>query len=248
YLGQWEERCEQVIDELARVPGVLCVDRLLDLLRLGGSGPGDSLAAFLVPYLQRGELRLVGECSPAELDACRRLLPGFVDLFPILHVPPFDRTQALAVLDRLAERHAQNLRMQVAPGISDRIYHLFRRFAPYQVFPGPAEPFMRALCEGQARTRRDQPLTPEHAVAQFVRRTGLPDWLLRDEVPLDHNRLLAELRRQVIGQEAAVQTAAQLLMPALEGINSWAPVCTVLLLGVTFEAGKNDYARPIAVL
>ena len=87
YLGQWEERCEQVIDELARVPGVLCVDRLLDLLRLGGSGPGDSLAAFLVPYLQRGELRLVGECSPAELDAHTAELARLEDQLTELTVP-----------------------------------------------------------------------------------------------------------------------------------------------------------------
>ncbi len=33
---QWEERLERVIDELARIPGVLCVDRLLDLVRTGG--------------------------------------------------------------------------------------------------------------------------------------------------------------------------------------------------------------------
>jgi ATP-dependent Clp protease ATP-binding subunit ClpC len=54
YLGQWEERREKIIEELARVPSVLCVDRLLDLVRLGGTGPGDSLAAFMLPYLQRG--------------------------------------------------------------------------------------------------------------------------------------------------------------------------------------------------
>ena len=98
YLGQWEERCEEVIDELARLPGVLCVERLLDLVRSGGGEPRDSLAAFLLPFLQRGELRLAGECTPGELDACRRLLPGFVDLFPVLQVPPFDRAADVGIL------------------------------------------------------------------------------------------------------------------------------------------------------
>jgi ATP-dependent Clp protease ATP-binding subunit ClpC len=246
YLGQWEERCEHVIEELARLPGVLCVERLLDLLRLGGTGPGDSLAAFLLPYLQRGELRLASEATPAELDACRRLLPGFVDLFPILHLPPFDRPQALAILDRTAERHAQNLRLEVMPAISDRIYHLFRRFAPYQAFPGAAAGFVRDLCERQARTRRDRPVTPADAVDQFIRRTGLPDWLLLDEVLLDREQLLRDFNRQVIGQKAAVEAAVQLVTTFKAGLNDpHRPLGVLLFCGPT-GVGKTELARTLA--
>jgi ATP-dependent Clp protease ATP-binding subunit ClpC len=246
YLGQWEERCEHVVEELAGLPGVLCVERLLDLLRLGGTGPGDSLAAFLLPYLQRGELRLASEATPAELDACRRMLPGFVDLFPILHLPPFDRRQALAILDRTAERHAQNLRLQVAPAVSDRVYQLFRRFAPYQAFPGAAAGFVRDLCERQARTRRDRPVTPADAVDQFVRRTGLPDWLLRDEVLLDREQLLRDFNRQVIGQEAAVEAAVQLVTTFKAGLNDpHRPLGVLLFCGPT-GVGKTELARTLA--
>src|SRR4029079_5178513 len=67
YLGQWEERVEQVIAELGEIGGVPCVDRLLDLAHRGGFGPADSIAAFLAPYLARGEVRVAAEATPAEL-------------------------------------------------------------------------------------------------------------------------------------------------------------------------------------
>ena len=71
YLGQWEERCETLVAELAGIGGILCVEDLLDLARTGGSAASNSLAAFFVPYLQRGELRMIAEATPAELEAAR---------------------------------------------------------------------------------------------------------------------------------------------------------------------------------
>ena len=52
YLGQWQERVESIIEELSQIRGVLCIENLLDLVRVGGVGPGDSVGAFLVPYIQ----------------------------------------------------------------------------------------------------------------------------------------------------------------------------------------------------
>lgn len=227
YLGQWEGRLEEVLAELGTIPGVLCVDRLLDLVRLGGFGPGDSIAAFLVPYLQRGEVRLVAEATPAELDACRRLLPGLADLFPILHVTPLERPQALAVLDRAGERYAQNLHFEILPGVSDRVYHLFRRFAPYQVFPGPAVNFLDDLCMRHARTNKQRPVAPSDVIVRFSQRSGLPEWLLRDDQPIDRDLLVNTLRSRVIDQEDAVQAVARLV--------------------TTFKAGLNDHGRPLGV-
>src|SRR5690606_33762942 len=64
YLGQWEERLEAVIAELQSFQGVLCIENLLELVRLGGHEAADSVGAFLIPYLNHRELQVVAEATP----------------------------------------------------------------------------------------------------------------------------------------------------------------------------------------
>jgi len=63
YLGEWQ-----------------WIQDVIQLIKTGGQGAEDSVAAFLLPFLQQGQLQMVGEVSPTELDSLRRLLPGFTDL------------------------------------------------------------------------------------------------------------------------------------------------------------------------
>jgi ATP-dependent Clp protease ATP-binding subunit ClpC len=65
-------------------------------------------------------------------------------------------------------------------------------------------------------------------VRHFVRRTGLPELFLRDEVRLDHAEVLEHFRGRVIGQEEPCRVAADLV--------------------TTFKAGLNDPGRPVGVL
>lgn len=60
-----------MIEELSSINGVLCLDNILDLIRTGAGSVAESPAMFFMPYLQRGELRMIGEAALAELDACR---------------------------------------------------------------------------------------------------------------------------------------------------------------------------------
>lgn len=227
YLGQWQERCEEIIEQLSNIEGVLCLDNLLDVVRLGGVGPNDSLAAFLLPYLKNGELRLVAEATPAELDAFRRLLPGFVDVCQILHVPVFSETKALQVLKHLATTHKNNLHCTASDDVIPLVYRLFKRFAPYQTFPGRVVVFFRELYE-RASLQHKQLVLPQDVIEHFIQQTGLPEIFLRNELLLNPEDVFQSFLHQVIGQTEACRVATQLV--------------------TTFKAGLNDPNRPLAVL
>lgn len=245
YLGQWEERVEEIIDELSNINGVLCVDNLLDLVRTGGRTPGDSIAAFLLPFLQRGELRLIAEATPAELDACRRLLPGFADVFQILKLESFGREDAMNALQRVATNLQQNLQLEIAEGTVELIYHLYRRFVPYQSFPGRTVPFLRDLCERAAITKTN-PIAKQFVIEQFIRQTGLPELFLRDEISLTRDEVIAELQSQVIGQLDAIHSAADVIVTFKAGLNDPNRPLSVLLFAGPTGVGKTELAKAIS--
>ncbi|MBS0660994.1 MAG: ATP-dependent Clp protease ATP-binding subunit [Verrucomicrobia bacterium] len=245
YLGQWEARCEELIEALGELRGVLCVESLLDLLRVGGTTARNSVGAFLLPYVQRGELRVVAEATPSELDACRRLLPGFADAFQIVRVPDFERAAGLRLLTRLGEQLARDRRLELAPEVPALIWALFRRFQPYQSFPGRAVRFLRDLC-ARAERQATPSVAPAFVLTEFSAQTGLPDWLLRDDRTLDEEEVFATLSAQVLGQPRACRAAAGLVTRFKAGLNDpGRPLGVQLLCGPT-GVGKTALARALA--
>lgn len=247
YLGQWEERCEEFIKRLSEIEGVLCVENLLELLRVGGAEANDSVGAFLLPYLQRRELHMTAEATPAELDACRRLMPGLLDVFQIIHVPPFDEREACSVLERVVHACSTSGRIEFAPGSVALVHRLFRRFQPYAAFPGPASAFIRKLAEQAGRRPvASRQVSADDIMALFIQQTGLPELLLRDEMPLPLSQVQATLARQIIGQVGAVDAAARVITSIKAGMTDPARPQGVLLFCGPTGVGKTALARAMA--
>lgn len=225
YLGEWEERMEYVVDELSNIEGVLCIESLLELVQTGGRGPEDSIAAFLIPYVERGELTLVAEATPKELDICRRLLPGFVDLFATLALPQFSSKEALEVLGQVVAQLDRKYRVDSESAVVGECYRLHKRFLPYHSFPGKASQFLSQLFEECSHNQ--VPPQRETVVDRFSKETGLPLNLLRDEDPLPTSEVEEFFRQRVIGQEEACRAVTSLVS--------------------TFKAGLNDPERPLGV-
>ncbi|HXI71445.1 MAG TPA: AAA family ATPase [Verrucomicrobiae bacterium] len=247
YLGEWEERCEEFVTQLSAIEGIFCAENLLELLQVGGQGPGDSVAAFLLPYLQRGELRMTAEATPEEVEACRRLLPGLLDVFQIVPVPAFDEAAAEQVLNRIAGAHAAAARLEVDPGVSVLVRRLFRRFQPYAAFPGPAANFIRNLCNGRAASSKTgkPTVTTQDVIAQFVKQTGLPEIFLRDDLLLSVSEVRAKLAAQIIGQPDAIGTAARLIASIKAGLTDPARPLGVLLFCGPTGVGKTALAKSL---
>jgi len=245
YLGEWQERLESMIEDLAAIDGVLCIESLAELVRTGGRDASESLAAFLAPWLQRGELRMIAEVTPTQMDACRRLLPGFVDLFHVYTLKTLTAGQTVRVLDQTAANASAASGIRVAERSSARLVQLFERFQSWQVFPGAAATFWRELLE---RTERSpgKMLTEDAVVAAFLKRSGLPEPFLRDELRLARGTVVRQFESEIIGQPQACAAAADVVIQFKAGLNDpQRPLGVLLFCGPT-GVGKTELAKAVS--
>ncbi len=242
YLGQWQARCEALVSAMGYVRGLLAIENLAELIQVGGENPESSVAAFLAPFMARGDLRLVAEATGDEFEACRRLLPGFVDHFEVVRVEGFVGAAAQSLMREVARTIGSSGRGTLEPQVADVVLALHQRFQPAACVPGPAVRLLREL----AHRARREPVTIDTAMAAFATRSGLPEALLRDDVLLRFDDVRNALAGKVIGQQQAVAAAAQCIVTLKAGLNDpIRPVAVLLLTGPT-GTGKTALARALA--
>lgn len=89
-------------------------------------------------------------------------------------------------------------------------------------------------------------ISPRDVVHAFSRETGLPLWLLDDEVPLDLEATREQFAERVIGQPEAVSQVVDLLATMKAGLNrEHKPLASFLFLGPT-GVGKTELAKALA--
>lgn len=243
YVGQWEGRLLAILKEAGKQHHTLYFDDLVGLFSAGrSSGSSLSVAHVLKPFIERREVRVVGEITPEALRVLQELDRSFVDLFKILPVrEPTERENLETLLGyrRLLE---QQTRCRFRPEVLTTAIDLTRRYVPDAAFPGKAAAVLQTL----ATRHRDAEVTRDDTLSEFSVRSGLNVSFLDDRVGLEHEEVVKALSREVIGQRAAVASCADALTIAKARLNDPArPIASFLFLGPT-GVGKTQCAKSLA--
>jgi len=245
YLGEWQELCEAMVEELNIANGILWVEDVVRLLQIGGEGPEDSVAAFLLSFIQQGKLQMMGEATPQELESMRRLLPGFAEAFQTVHIEELDEKKVASVLEKFAGYAEKNLQMPISRDALQLSYRLLLRYYPYESFPGKGIKFL-GQCVSEGQLRHADQIGATAVFDHFVRQTGLPELFLRDDLLLDPLELQNYFNQLIIGQPSAVEKLCSLVTIYKAGLNNpYKPISTLLFAGPT-GVGKTASAKALA--
>jgi ATP-dependent Clp protease ATP-binding subunit ClpC len=244
YLGEWQEKADQLAEALRSVDGVLWIEDLLELFTWGGS-PGESIAAYWRSLLRDGQLRLLGELTPRAWEVARVALPDVTASLQVVQLSELGLDATREILDHVAALAKGSLSLELQPDARRRALRLLERFERYQHFPGKAMRFVHTLLHEAEQAGRSV-VADGDVIDAFERRTGLPRKLVDDQVPLRRPEIEEALGARIVEQPAARAAVASVLLAWKAGLNDPdRPVSTLLFAGPT-GVGKTATAHALA--
>src|SRR5262249_19925991 len=177
YVGQWENRLLAIIKVAKKRRHILYFDDLLGLYKAGISAQSNlNVAQVLKPYIERGEVRVLGEVTEEAHRVLREMDRGFADLFHILAVKETGEDETTAMMISLSReleaKHLCRFGLDVLPTVLD----LTRRYMRESAFPGKAAVLFRQL----AIKYRGATLTRDRVLEEFHAKSGLSMSFLYD--------------------------------------------------------------------
>ncbi len=245
YLGEWQETIEELVYELGRFNGILWVEDVVELLRQGSTSVENSVAAYMLPFIQSGRLQLVGEVTPQQLESLRRFLPGFSESTQVLEINELSPAKINLVFDKLREYVSQALKINIEKDAIETMIRLLGRFFPYERFPGKGFRFL-SECLGELQLNKEDRLDKEFIISHFIKKTGFPELFLRDNMLLNQQELAQFFSTKIIGQEMVVEQLCDIIKVFKAGLNNpYKPITTLIFAGPT-GVGKTASARALA--
>jgi ATP-dependent Clp protease ATP-binding subunit ClpC len=247
HLGQWEERCLSVLDDVRKHRGILWIEDLHLFGQLGQSRQSErSFADFFRSPIRRGDLAVVAELTSEQHARLERDAPGLAEALTLVAVPAAAPSETAELL--LHDVRALEVRLGVAlhPFTPRTALELGAALFPWRARPGVAIEIVRRVAEHAAAQRLDREIMPRDVLDYVARTTGLSPALISLDETLDAAAVEAAFARRVIGQPAATRAAADVVLKVRAGLaDPGRPVSVLLFTGPT-GTGKTELATAIA--
>ena len=248
WFGDWQRQTLDILEECAAADVVWFVGSLLALLDAGKHIASEQNVAMLMkPILAGHRVTVVGECSIAAWSQLELRDAGFARLFSVFRLEEPSAQQGDRILQLIARDQERSLGVQITPTALKGTRELSKRYVSATSPLGAAAHLLRRVAEAATASPGSSPVIDRDTVVRhFCTETGLPDFLVRDDLPLPADKITDAFRRRLIGQDQALGLMTSLVTVIKAGLSDLGrPLGSFLFVGPT-GVGKTETAKALA--
>ncbi|MGB8511104.1 MAG: AAA family ATPase [Pyrinomonadaceae bacterium] len=264
YIGQLEERVQAIVRQIGGKRVLWVMPNFQDALWAGRHKYSPTgVLDLLLPYIESGHVKLIGEVPSASFEGLMRLRPRLRTVMQTCRVAPLSDEETLVLGRRWAERHAvtsdsrpnsapETNAPRVSEGTLREALHLARQYIGDKAAPGNLIVLLEATARrldaesdntADAITRQ---ITLDDVLVTLSQLTGLPAQILDEREGLDLGELRAFFERRVLGQPEAVDCLVERVAMIKAGLTDpTRPQGVFLFVGPT-GTGKTEIAKTLA--
>jgi ATP-dependent Clp protease ATP-binding subunit ClpC len=251
YMGQLEERMRALLDLLGGGRRVLWVVPDFHALSWAGRHQHDrsSVLDYLLPSIERGELKIVGETTPAGHQRLLQAKPRVRTALGVLRLDPLHADETLQLARDWIGHHTGS---GASPIVSEEnlreAWSLAQQFMGTRATPG-------SLLELLSITRRrllavggdaDVEVGLDDLITTLGAVSGLPASILDEREILDLSRLREVFESRVMGQQEAVDCLVERVAMIKAGVTDPTRPQGVFLLAGPTGTGKTEIGKALA--
>ncbi|MEZ4959690.1 MAG: AAA family ATPase [Saprospiraceae bacterium] len=251
----WQDNLSHLVKELTEKGDILFVRNLAELFEVGRyEGNAVSMAEYLRPFLGRGELSMISECTPEERARIEVRSPNFLAFFQTVQLEE-PKTGLEDIIHQKVDDIAREWKIKVDPEAIREIIRLHRRFSPYSGMPGKPIRFLESIILGQlahpdkntAVVRNPQSTIYRQTIIRYYcEESGMPPFMVDPEMPMDPQSIKSHFNQNVFGQERAVHAVVDMLSAVKTALTrTGKPIASFLFVGPT-GVGKTELAKVLA--
>jgi ATP-dependent Clp protease ATP-binding subunit ClpC len=247
YRGQLEERIQRIVRDLRGRQVVWIVPDLHEFLYAGRHSENPmGFLETVMPFIESGELVLLGEADDQALLALHREVPRLKNAVDSTRVETATEAETLALARDWAVGRAGS-EPAVSEPVLQEAWQLAQQYLGERVAPGNLMELLRRTWDRRtAGGTPPGPLTQDDLLGTLVGLTGLPRSILDDREELSLPGLRQFFDGRVLGQPEAVESLIERVAMIKAGLTDpTRPQGVFLFVGPT-GTGKTEIAKALA--
>ncbi|MGB1217682.1 MAG: hypothetical protein ACPG5P_07385, partial [Saprospiraceae bacterium] len=197
----WQENIAYLIGDLKKRNGMLFVRNLMELFEVGQyEGNSVSMAEYLRPYMDKGQLTFITECTNEELSQIELRSPNYSSYFNVIQIeePKEDLEEIILKKVNSVAKYAN---IKITEEAVKETVRLNRRYTPYSGFPGKPIRFLENIILNKKKKWKDgdkaQLIGRSEVLKHFCEETGMPQFMIDPEIPMKPSKIKQDFKQDL---------------------------------------------------